>query len=395
MNLVQKWTKKAVFTHNVLTIYHTDNLMQYKLLLVDDDENILAGYKRHLRKDFEVHTAVSGKKGLELLSKKGPFHVAVSDLRMPDMDGFEFLSQVNKANPMTICIMLTGFAELQASLKAFNEGYIFRFLTKPCKINILEQTINQGIEKYLEKKEAQEKSSSAEKKDNLKRILIIDDDEEELSLISSALNHKNGIETITAENTNIALNLLKVLKINLILINSSTAKSDNSSFLKKIKTAYPDINIAVTTWYESESLKNQLYPLGIERYFEKPMNLDNLAEIITEEFYSGPKGIIDGISISTFLQMIEMEEKTCTLKITQDNKNGTMYFKKGSLIDASFRQKKGKEAAYAIINWERAEIEIENFCNKNENLINTSLMSILMEAAKIKDHGEENDSSIN
>ncbi|MDY0362635.1 MAG: response regulator [Desulforegulaceae bacterium] len=362
--------------------------MQYKLLLVDDDENILAGYKRHLRKNFEVYTAVSGSTGLQILLEHGPFHVVVSDLRMPDMDGFNFLSKANETNPLTICIMLTGFAELQASLKAFNEGYIFRFLTKPCKINILEQTINQGIEKYLEKKEAEKKSLTSEKKDNFKTILIIDDDEEDLSLISSALNHKKGIEAVTAENLNIAQNLLKVLRINLIVINSMLAKADNFNFLKKIKKTYPDINIAVTTWYESESLKKSLQPLGIEKFFEKPLNFDNLSQIITDEFYSGPKGIIDGISISTFLQMIEMEEKTCTLKITQDNKNGTMFFKKGSLIDASFENKNGTQAAYAIINWERAEIEIENYCHKNENTINTNLMSILMEAAKIKDHGE-------
>jgi len=361
--------------------------MPYKLLLVDDDENILAGYKRHLRKNFDVYTANSGNTGLQMLSDHGPFHVVVSDLRMPDMNGFDFLSQANENNPLTICIMLTGFAELKASLKAFNEGYIFRFLTKPCKISILEQTINQGIEKYLEKK-----SLASEKKDDHKKILIIDDDEENLSLVSSALNPKKDIEAVTAENINIAQNILKVLKIDLIVINSVIAKSDNCSFLKKIKKTRPDINIAITTWYESESLKKKFKPLGIDRFFEKPLNFDSLSDIITEEFYSGPKGIIDGISISTFLQMIEMEEKTCTLNITQDNKNGIMYFKKGSLIDAFFAEKTGKEAAYTIINWETAEIEIENYCRKNENIINTSLMSVLMEAAKIKDHGEEDDS---
>ncbi|MGE4520347.1 MAG: response regulator [Desulfobacteraceae bacterium] len=368
--------------------------MKYKLLIVDDDENILAGYKRHLRKEFEVFTALSGVKGLEILESQGPFHVVVSDLKMPDIDGFGFLSRVNKKSPLTICIMLTGFAELKASLRAFNEGYIFRFLTKPCKINILEQTIKQGIEKYLEKKEAQDKFHSIEKKDNFKRILIIDDDEEDLSLISSALNHKKDIESVTAENINIAENILNVLKIDLVLISSSYAKADESDFLKRMKTRYPDINIAVTTWYESDSLKKILRPLGIDRIFEKPLNFDNLCEIITEEFYSGPKGIIDGISISTFLQMIEMEEKTCTLKITQDNKQGTMYFKKGSLIDASFSGMTGKQAAFTIICWERAEIEIENYCHKNENVIETSLMSMLMEAAKRKDHGEDNDTSI-
>lgn len=367
--------------------------MKYRLLIVDDDENILAGYKRHLRKEFEVHTASSGAAGLKILEEKGQFHVVVSDLKMPDMDGFGFLSIVSKNYPLTILIMLTGYAELKASLKAFNEGYIFRFLTKPCKISLLEQTIKQGIEKYIETKDARSKLSNIEKKDNIKRILIIDDDEEDLSLISSALNNKKGIESVTAENIIIAEKILKAVKINLILINSSFAKAQSSNFLKQISQQYPEIDTAVTTWHESESLKKNLFPLGVGRIFEKPLNFDNICEIITEEFYSGPKGIIDGISISTFLQMIEMEEKTCTLKITQDDKHGTMYFKKGSLIDASFEEISGAKAAYAIICWERAEIEIENYCHKNENVINTSLMSMLMEAAKRKDQGEEYDAN--
>lgn len=362
--------------------------MQYKLLLVDDDENILAGCKRHLRNNFEVYTAVSGSSGLQILLEHGPFHVVVSDLRMPDMDGFNFLSKVNKANPLTICIMLTGFAELKASLKAFNEGYIFRFLTKPCKIDILEQTIKQGIEKYLEKKTASEKLSASDKKNSTKNILVIDDDEENLSLVSSVLNQKKGIAAITAENTNIAQNILKIIKINLIVLSSLFARSDNCSFVKKIKETYPDTNIAITTWHESQSLKKTFKPLGIERFFEKPFNFESLSQIIAEEFYSGPKGIIDGISISTFLQMIEMERKTCTLNISQDNKKGIMYFKKGSLIDAVFENQSGIQAAHSIINWEKAEIEIENYCLKIENIINTNLMSILMEAAKIKDQGE-------
>ncbi|MDY0131764.1 MAG: response regulator [Desulforegulaceae bacterium] len=368
--------------------------MKYKLLIVDDDENILAGYKRHLRKEFNVYVAASGAEGLKLIDNEEPFQVIVSDLNMPDMDGFEFLSQVNKKSPLTICIMLTGFAELKASLKAFNEGYIFRFLTKPCKINILEQTIRQGIEKYNEKKEAQDNFHQIGKKNNRKKILVIDEDEEELHLISSALNNEKNIESVTAENIDIAEQILNILKINLILISSSHAKADDCSFLKKIKKNYPDINVAVTTWYESNSLKNALKPLGIDKVFEKPINFNNLCQIITEEFYSGPKGIIDGISISTFLQMIEMEEKTCTLKITQDDKQGTMYFKKGSLIDASFNEVIGKQAAYTIICWEKAEIEIEDYCHKNENIIETPLMNILMEAAKRKDHGEKNDSRI-
>ena len=120
--------------------------MAARILFVDDDENILAAYKRRLRKEFEVHIAISGDEGLLALRENGPYAVVISDMRMPGMDGFAFLSEVHKCSPASACIMLSGHADLQASLKAINEGHIFRFLTKPCKINILCSAITAGVE---------------------------------------------------------------------------------------------------------------------------------------------------------------------------------------------------------------------------------------------------------
>ncbi len=360
--------------------------MKYKILMVDDDENILAGYTRHLRKEFEVHTAGSGFKGLELLKEKGPFHVAVSDLNMPEMDGFDFLSRLNTQSPSTICIMITGYAELQTSLKAFNEDYIFRFLTKPCKINILEKTIKEAVEKYLQE---DNKRNFQDQKKEIRRFLIVDNDQEELSRISSALNPSEATEVLTAESSFVAEKILDEMTITLVMVSASIALENDCRFLSQLRQKFPGINLAVTTWCKSQSLEKKLSVFNIGKYFEKPIALETLSEVIKEEYYSGPKGIIDGISIATFLQMLEMEEKTCTLKISQGEKNGKIFFKKGSLFDASYGELGGEEAAYEIINWEKAGIEIENHCNKNERKIQNSLMGILMEAAKIKDHEEE------
>ena len=73
--------------------------MTKKILCVDDDPNILQGYKRALRKDFDISIAEGGEPGLALIAQEGPFAVIVSDMRMPGMDGVQFLSRVKETAP--------------------------------------------------------------------------------------------------------------------------------------------------------------------------------------------------------------------------------------------------------------------------------------------------------
>jgi len=119
-----------------------------RVLLVDDDPNILAAYRRQLGRRFKLQTASGGEEAFELLRTQGPFAVVVSDLRMPRMDGIRFLALVRKAAPDTVRIMLTGQADLEAAAAAVNEGSIFRFLTKPCPTPVLAKALEDGLEQY-------------------------------------------------------------------------------------------------------------------------------------------------------------------------------------------------------------------------------------------------------
>lgn len=122
--------------------------MTPKILLVDDEEHILSGYKRNLRNHFDVHTAEGGKLGLASIQKDGPFAVVVSDFKMPEMNGNQFLSNVKEIAPDTVRMMLTGFADLSTTIDAVNEGNIFRLLTKPCSSEKLIATLKDGVRQY-------------------------------------------------------------------------------------------------------------------------------------------------------------------------------------------------------------------------------------------------------
>ncbi|THJ24815.1 MAG: response regulator [Nitrospira sp. CG24E] len=122
--------------------------MADKILCVDDDPNILEGYKRQLRKEFELATAVGPEQGLRMVTEEGPFAVVVSDLQMPGMSGVEFLAQVRAHEPDTVRMLLTGNAELQAAIDAINQGQIFRFLTKPCTAEVLGGSLKAALAQH-------------------------------------------------------------------------------------------------------------------------------------------------------------------------------------------------------------------------------------------------------
>ena len=122
--------------------------MTEKILFVDDEQNVLDGIKRGLRKKFKIETALGPELGLEAITRNGPFAVVVSDLLMPGMDGIEFLSRVRRIAKSTVRIMLTGNADLNSALDAVNQGNIFQFLTKPCSDDALSNALNLGIKQY-------------------------------------------------------------------------------------------------------------------------------------------------------------------------------------------------------------------------------------------------------
>lgn len=122
--------------------------MNTKVLLVDDEPRVLDGYRRNLRRRFEISTAEGGHSALAEIEENGPFAVVVSDYRMPEMNGVEFLSKVAEVAPRTIRMMLTGQADMEATIASINDGRVFRFLTKPCPPETLGAALEEAVEHY-------------------------------------------------------------------------------------------------------------------------------------------------------------------------------------------------------------------------------------------------------
>jgi DNA-binding NtrC family response regulator len=130
--------------------------LTHQILFVDDDRGVLDGLERVLHGEFEVETALSGTEGLATIHLFGPFAVVISDMRMPGLDGAEFLARVRELSPLTVRMLLTGHKDLKHAVAAVNDGQIFHYLTKPCSKEEMVSAIRLGLAQYRENVEAAE-----------------------------------------------------------------------------------------------------------------------------------------------------------------------------------------------------------------------------------------------
>jgi response regulator RpfG family c-di-GMP phosphodiesterase len=125
-----------------------------RILCVDDEPSVLAGYRRTLYRSFETVLVTSPLEALSMLETQPDFPVIISDFRMPEMDGAQFLARAAEVSPASARILLTGHADLEVAIEAVNRGQIFRFLRKPCPTDVLMLALNDGLRMYrLEQQE--------------------------------------------------------------------------------------------------------------------------------------------------------------------------------------------------------------------------------------------------
>jgi CheY-like chemotaxis protein len=119
-----------------------------RLLIVDDEEAILETMTFTFEDDYEVFTSSSANAALGLLDKHAPIAVVISDQRMPEMTGVEFLSRVFKRSPATQRIILTGFADMSAIIRAINDGHVYAYITKPWEPDQLKQVVRRAADHH-------------------------------------------------------------------------------------------------------------------------------------------------------------------------------------------------------------------------------------------------------
>ena len=126
-----------------------DTKTPYKILYVDDEKINLELFVLNFKKDYEIMIALSALEGLEILKKEN-ISLVITDLKMPKMNGMQFLEEIKKLYPDKVCIILSAYTEPDVMMKAINKDLVFRYMVKPWKRNEMANVIEEGLKKYEE-----------------------------------------------------------------------------------------------------------------------------------------------------------------------------------------------------------------------------------------------------
>jgi CheY-like chemotaxis protein len=220
----------------------------------------------------------------------------------------------------------------------------------------------------------------------MKQILIVDDEilfTRSLAEGLSALEH--GWSVLTAKNGKEATDLLEGTQIHLVATDLKMPVMDGFQLLAHLATHHGDIPVIVMSAFATPEMEEKLQTLGIDQVLEKPLDLVTFHEKVRSSLEASARGFVRGITLPTFLQMIEMERKTCTITVTMGDRSGCLYFRKGVLLDAEVEDLRGPMAAMDVLSWDETAIEIRNACKVGKRVITFGLQHLLLECMRIKD----------
>lgn len=221
----------------------------------------------------------------------------------------------------------------------------------------------------------------------MKEILIVDDFKPTLNSIRSYLANEYADKLIIyiAENGEKATEVLNAYEIDLVVTDIGMPVMDGLELLAYMSKKHPGIPVIVMTSFGTPQIEKRLKKFKAFLYLEKPFDIKELEGKILEGLNAESEGHIRGFSLPSFLQLIEIESKTCTLEIEYANSKGFLYFTEGSLIGAKAGNKTGTKAALEILSLEKAEIDILSKCRNTKKTIDTPLHYLLLESARLKD----------
>ncbi len=127
--------------------------MKIKILYIDDEAMNLTTFKATFRRGFEIFTAESAREGKKIIEEEKDIHIIVTDQKMPEMTGIEFLESIIEKYPDPIRILLTGYSDMNAVVDAINKGRVYQYVEKPWKENEFKIILEKAYEIYSLRKE--------------------------------------------------------------------------------------------------------------------------------------------------------------------------------------------------------------------------------------------------
>lgn len=227
----------------------------------------------------------------------------------------------------------------------------------------------------------------------IRKVLFVDDDQIMLLAIEKRFaDYSDSFQVVMAHDGLDGVQKLKETPVSLIVLDLKMPRMDGMSLLSHTREKYPDIPVIIVSGYRTAEMYKLAKAKGVIAYISKPFQVDDLGKIILSTLQKeAAGGIMHNVSPTVFLQLMEMEAKTCTIRILdkKSQKGGILYFDDGKLLDARIGSLGGIKAAYRVFTWEEVTIFIQNECAPRENKINSELQPVIMKAVGMKDESDE------
>lgn len=215
----------------------------------------------------------------------------------------------------------------------------------------------------------------------MKTVLIVDDESMFLaSLVEGLAVYQDEFKVITASNGRQAVEAFAANNISLVVTDLKMPVMDGFQLLAYLMSAHPQTPAIVMTAFGTPEIEDCIRDFETFGYLEKPIDFQLLADTIRVGINPQSSRHLPGITLTSFLQLLEGERKTCFLKIKSEGRRGNLYFSEGELFDATHNNLTGDLAAAEIVNWQNAEIEISNIFLKLRRRVEKPLRQILLEA---------------
>ncbi|RTZ99322.1 MAG: hypothetical protein DSY90_01485 [Deltaproteobacteria bacterium] len=230
-------------------------------------------------------------------------------------------------------------------------------------------------------------------KTSVKQVLIVDNNEDLLiSLKEGMRKYRSRFSVLLANNGEKALEVLKHESVSVVVSDVKMPKMNGLELLLNITNDYPEIPVIIITAYGREELEWMARRSGAVAFISKPFSLSELSnKILTLLKKESDGGVIKSISTGVFMQLAEMEEMTCTIRVHSDADDtvGVVFFRDGKLLDARYGDKIGDDAIFIILALEKTQIRIQNSCPATvEPKIRIGLQAVLLEAMRLKDEAD-------
>lgn len=239
---------------------------------------------------------------------------------------------------------------------------------------------------------SQDEQAPAAQQAPMKTVLAVDDERLVLQVWKRALLGIPGVSVLTAQDGEEAMGILAQEPVDLVITDLLMPRMSGYELLIHLYERLPSVPVIVISGEMDLDRYPMMERLGALRILPKPVSPDRLQRHVRTLLDTPKGGSVQGLGLESFLSLLQMEQRTCTLTVRSWRRVGVLYIREGRLVQASARRQDGLMAAFEILKWDQVDLSFVDTCHIEEAPLDLPLAELLLDASFIRDLTERKDS---